>query len=90
MANLRNFKKDVTYLVEEVISDCWAFMYFNPEKNAGDCNDIINDAIDFRDEMFTKINHPEKDNVKGYYKGLNRELLEKIDALFERISQLNK
>lgn len=96
MANLRNLKKDIDYLSMEVISDCWAFMYLFPDKKQEECNKIINDTIDLRNEMFHQVNHPVKDEsnkcrpYRKYYTGLNKTLFEKIDALFVRISELNK
>ena len=40
MANLRVFKKDVIFLVNEVISDCWVYMYFHSDKNLDEAKKI--------------------------------------------------
>lgn len=94
MANLRVLKKDIDYLAMEVISDCWAFMFLNPDKKHEECNSIIDDTISFRNELFMKANHPVRDEKTGksgaYYRNLRKELFEGIDRLFVRISDLNK
>ncbi|MBQ7773517.1 MAG: hypothetical protein IJ383_05585 [Bacteroidales bacterium] len=90
MANLRVIKKDVIFLVNEVISDCWVYMYINGEKNLDEAKKIVADAVELGDNIFEQINHYPKDDAKKHFKALNQKLLEGIDALFVRLSALNK
>ena len=90
MANLRTFKKDVIFLVNEVISDCWVFMYLNRDKNVEEANKIVADAVELGDNLFEQINHYPKDDAKKHFKALNQKLLEGVDALFVRLSGLSK
>ena len=90
MANLRSFKKDVIFLVNEVISDCWVFMYLNRDKNVDEANKIVADAVELGDNIFEQINHYPKDDAKKHFKALNQKLLEGVDALFVRLSELTK
>ncbi len=90
MASLRVIKKDIDYLVSEVVSDCWTFLYINPDKKAEDVVDIINDAVKLRNELFERVNNPVKENVKSHYKAINQDLLNGVDSLFQRISGLTK
>lgn len=93
MASVRRLKKDVDYLVSEVVADCYTFAYFHPTKQAA-VIDIINEAIELRSELISRINNPDgKDNkkiVKAYYKAIWNELFVKIDGMFNKISQINK
>lgn len=88
MASLRRIKKDIDYLVSEVISDCWVFLYSNPDKNPQEALAIIDDAITLRNDLYSRVNHPNKEAVKAHYKGVNNDLLSGIDSLFERISAI--
>lgn len=90
MANLRTFKKDVIFLINEVISDCWVFMYLNRDKNVEEANKIVADAVELGDNIFEQINHYPKDDAKKHFKALNQKLLEGVDALFVRLSGLSK
>lgn len=90
MANLRVIKKDVIFLVNEVISDGWLYMYFNEGKNTDKVQAIIAEAIALGENIFEQINHYPKDDAKKHFKSLNKKLLESIDALFVRLSDLNK
>ena len=90
MANLRTFKKDVIFLINEVISDCWVFMYLNRDKNVEEANKIVADAVELGDNIFEQINHYPKEDAKKHFKALNQKLLEGVDALFVRLSGLSK
>ncbi len=90
MANLRVFKKDVIFLINEVISDCWVYMYMNGEKNLDEAKKIVADAVELGDNIFEQINHYPKDDAKKHFKVLNQKLLEGVDGLFVRLSGLTK
>ncbi len=90
MASLRLIKKDVDFLVSEVVSDCWMFVYLNPGKKYEEAVSLIEDAVDLRNKLYDKINHPDKTNMKMHYKAVNEELLKGVDSLFLKISALVK
>lgn len=90
MANLRTIKKDVIFLINEVISDCWVYMYLNGDKNLDEAKKIVADAVEFGDNIFEQINNYPKEDTKKHFKALNQKLLEGVDALFVRLSGLSK
>ena len=90
MASLRTIKKDIDFLVSEVISDCWVFMYINPEEKTDEAVSIINDAVALRNELFERVNTREIENPKKHFKTVSQDLLKGVDALFIRISELTK
>ena len=90
MASLRTIKKDIDFLVSEVISDCWVFMYINPEEKTDEAVSIINDAVVLRNELFERVNSKEIECPKKHYKAISQDLLKGVDALFIRISGLTK
>lgn len=91
MASIRNLKKDVNYLVEVVCSDCYAATIFNENIDTDKVAAIISDALVLRQDMINRINHPkvEKNDrkaVRKYYKGLQNEIIEKVDQMFSDLS----
>ena len=88
MNNLRSIKKDVIFLTNEVISDCWISLYY--DKNADEVNSIINDAIALSDKLFADINnYPKgKGEAKKFFKVVRKELITGIDGFFKRINNL--
>jgi hypothetical protein len=94
MASVRELKKDIDYLIYEVISDCFAFSEIHPDMKSEELDDIISDAVEFRNDLIARVNTPDgKDNpkiVKAYYKSVSKDLLVGADKLFTRLSELTK
>lgn len=89
MASVRKFKKDLTYLVNEVISDCYVAMYFQPESSREPIIDIIGDMVELNNSIIDRINHPEsKDQLKKYFGKLRKEMFDTVDAAFEKLSKV--
>lgn len=93
MANKREIKKDVDYLVGEVISDCYTYLLIHGDKNRDKVVEIIGSIVDTRNSLFTKINNPSKEldakQIKAHYKAINAELLASIDESFTKLSKLS-
>jgi hypothetical protein len=93
MASIRDLKKDIDYLIYEVISDCFTFSQLHPEIKPDELSAIISDAVDFRNDLIARVNNPDgKDNpkiVKSYYQKVGKDLLSGVDKLFSRLSELS-
>ncbi len=93
MASIRNLKKDIDYLIYEVISDCFVFSNVHPDIKNDEVTAVISDAVEFRNDLIARVNNPDgKDNpkiVKAYYKAVEKDLLTGVDKLFERLSALS-
>jgi hypothetical protein len=94
MASVRELKKDIDYLIYEVISDCFVFSGLHPDIKSEELSAIISDAVDLRNDLIARVNNPDgKDNpkiVKAYYKSVGKDLLSGADNLFSRLSDLTK
>jgi len=94
MASIKNLKKDIDYLIFEVVSDCFTAMSVKPDKNSDKLLKIISDAINLRNELFSRLNHPDGKNnpvkVKKYFRKLRSDLVVGVDKLFDQISQAIK
>ena len=93
MASVRNLKKDIDYLVFEVISDCLLYADINSGSNVKEVNSIIEDAVEFRNDLIARVNNPDgKDNpkiVRTYYQKVQKDLVTGVDKLFDRLSSLS-
>jgi hypothetical protein len=89
MASIRNIKKDIDYLISEVISDCCTFMALYPEKKQEEALALINDALDLRNTLIVRVNHPEG-KTKAHYRAIFNDLLKGVDDSFQKISALTK
>ncbi|NTV19194.1 MAG: hypothetical protein HGA83_07175 [Bacteroidales bacterium] len=50
----------------------------------------MNNAVELRNELFSRINNVDKADVKKHFKAINQDLLKGVDALFVSISNLTK
>lgn len=91
MASLRKIKKDIDYLVNEVVFDCYLALYFHEEKKDEIVN-VMQDAVDLRNELFEMVNNPaEKHNrslVRKHYAFVKNQMFDRIDGLFEKLSKV--
>jgi len=94
MASVKELKKDIDYLVFEVISDCFTVMTVKTEEKSEDLSLIVADAVKLRNNLVARANHPDgKDNpalVKAHYRQLREDLVKGADLLFDRISKVVK
>lgn len=93
MASVRVLKKDIDYLVFEVISDCFTYSGLHPDNQTDEVSAIISDAVNFRNDLIARVNNPDgKDNpkiLKAYYKAVEKDLLTGVDKLFDRLSSVS-
>ena len=93
MASIRELKKDVDYLVFEVLSDCFAYSEVHPEEKSDELSEIITDAVNLRNDLILRVNNPDgKDNpkiLKAFYKSVEKDLSTGVDTLFNRLSSLS-
>ena len=88
--NLRVIKKDIEFLVSDFIEDCLLFSMFHEEVPTEKVEELMNEANDLADNLFVKVNHPEKEGRKAYYRNIVKELYSGLDALCEKLSALAK
>ena len=92
MANRREIKKDVNYLCYEVVYECMIFLEHTPSLNQENVYEIIYDAVDLRNDLIFRINHPEQNNspsvAAGHYRQLREDLYDGTIAMIERLNSL--
>lgn len=88
MANKRDLKKDINYVLGDIIEAVYIWELTNPGKDTKGSQAIIDDAIVTFDELIVKVNVRDVDNAKQHFKGVNAELETKGRALIDRINAL--
>ncbi len=93
MASRRYLKKEIDYLVGEVIGDAQLCLYFNDPKKRESIIGVMEEAVALRNDLFGRMRFEEKNNaslVRKHYAAVRRDLLAKVDELFEKLSALCK
>ncbi len=87
--NLRDFKKDVEYVVGDFVDDCSLFITLNPNKSADKVAEVISEAVDLYNDLKDKANSKvEPKERKAWFLNLRKEMFEKTDALYEKLSAI--
>ncbi len=93
MASRRILKKEIDYLVGEVIGDAQLCLYFKDADRREAIIGVMEDAVALRNDLFARIKPAEKNNaslVRKHYAALRNDLAVRIDGLFTKLSDTCK
>lgn len=88
MANIRNLKKDINYVLGDIIDAVVIWQMTNPEENTQKGEEIINEAVETFDDLILKVNQKGVANKKMHFKQINQDLEIRAIAMIEKINKL--
>lgn len=88
MANIRNLKKDINYVLGDIIDAVVIWQMTNPEENTQKGEEIINEAVETFDDLILKVNQKGVANKKIHFKQINQDLETRAIAMIEKINKL--
>lgn len=88
MANKRDLKKDINYVLGDIIEAVYIWELSNPEKDTKKSEKIIDEAIATFDDLITKVNDRSVENKKAHFKSINQELEDRGRKLIDQINAL--
>jgi len=88
MANKRDLKKDINYVLGDIIEAVYVWEYSNADVDPKKSEAIIDEAIDTFDTLIAKVNDRKVEDKKAHFKAINKELEDKGRALIEKINKL--
>ena len=86
MASIKNLKKDINYVLGDVIEYALDVSTLKNEPKKGD--QIIDEAIATFDALIAKVNAKNVENKKAHYIAINQELETEAKGLVEKINSL--
>ena len=86
MSSIKNLKKDINYVLGDVIEYAIDVAALKNEQKKGD--EIIDEAIETFDALITSVNAKKVENKKSHYKAINEDLETKARGLVEKINSL--
>ena len=93
MASLRQIKKQIDYVVNEVVYDCYLSLGFHPEQQE-EIVTLMQQAVDMRNNLFELVNNPaEKHNpslVRKHYSYVRQQLVERTEEIWGKLSEICK
>ncbi|UMB61593.1 hypothetical protein MHL31_05150 [Lutibacter sp. A80] len=88
MASIKNLKKDINYVLGDIIEECYTWEILNSKADKKGAEAIIDEAIEAFDSLIEKLNAKNVENYKAHFKSVNKELEETAGKLIEKINKL--
>ena len=88
--NLRGIKKDIEYVIGAFIDDCSLFSSVNTKADDEALGGLLDDAINLYNDLKDKVNVKGEGKKGEYFASIRKELLEKTDELYAKLSDVVK
>lgn len=88
MANVKNLKKDINYVLGDIIEAIYLFELSTTGKPTEETNNLIDEAIAAFDNLIAKVNAKNVENKKAHFKQINAELEQAANQLIAKINEL--
>jgi len=88
MASIRDLKKDINYVLGDIIEAVYIHEYTNPKLDPKKSDAIIDEAIEIFDDLIAKVNDKSVENRQAHLKAVNKELEDRGRALIEKLNKL--
>lgn len=88
MANVRTLKKDINYVLGDIIEAVYIWEMSTTGKPTEASSAIIDEAIEKFDGLIVKVNQKNVENKKSHFKQIYSELEESANQLVDKINAL--
>lgn len=88
MSSVRNLKKDINYVLGDIIEAVYICEMTGAGKPTDATNAIIDEAISSFDALITKVNAKNVENKKAHFKQINAELEQTANQLVAKINAI--
>lgn len=88
MASVKNLKKDINFVIGDIIEAVYLYEMTSTGKPTPATNAIIDEAIATFDGLIAKVNAKNVVNKKSHYKQINKDLEVAANQLVDKINAL--
>ncbi len=88
MANIRDLKKDINYVLGDIIEAVYIIDESNNNAGSKEGNAIIDKAISIFDDLIEKVNKKDVEDRKAHLKAVRKELEKEATVLIDKLNKL--
>lgn len=88
MPSVKNLKKDINFVLGDIIEAVYIHEMTGEGKPTEATNAVIDEAITSFDALIVKVNAKNVENKKAHFKQINAELEQTANQLIEKINAL--
>ncbi|MBP3439684.1 MAG: hypothetical protein J6K24_00325 [Tidjanibacter sp.] len=93
MASLRQIKKQIDYVVNEVVYDCYLSLGFHADKQE-EIVALMQQVVDMRNNLMELVNNPAEPHnpslVRKHYAYVRAQLVERTEEIWGKLSEICK
>ena len=89
MASRRKLKKNVNYIIDELVTECVIQELINPKLDRQKLNDIFEDLFKMKMHYVSRISHTEPGNEKKYYRDFRDKFSKDVSDVIARLTNLS-
>ena len=84
--NLREIKKDIDYIFSAFVEDRCYVAAQNSKLTGEKANELIDEAVEIYNSLRDKAARKPEGSAREYYNALSKEVVEKGNAIYEKLS----
>jgi predicted KAP-like P-loop ATPase len=92
MASRQRLKKEIDYVVSDLILDCFTFINMRAKTENEDVLQIVQETLNLRGDLISKVNHPESKDasqtVKNYFDNIAKVLIDTVEESYVKLGKL--
>lgn len=88
MASIKNLKKDINFVLGDIIEECYMWEIEHPDADPKKAEAIINEAIEAFDGFIDRVHSKEIENQKAHFNAIKNDLETTAVKLLEKVNKL--
>lgn len=92
MTSRRRLKKEIDYVISDLILDCFTIRSMNQKPTDEESLQIIQDTLVLRNELRDEANHPEKkdksESRKKFYNNIAKTLIDGVETSYGKLGKM--
>lgn len=88
MASVKNLKKDINYVLGDVVDAIYLWEMYNSKADAKASQAVVEEAFTSYDELIARVNQKNIENKKAHFASIRKDLETVAFSLVEKVNNL--
>ena len=88
MASIKNLKKDINYVLGDIIEECYTWELNNPKADNKKSQAIVDESIEVFDSLIEKLHAKGVENKKAHFNAIVKELEDSANKMLDKVNKL--
>ncbi|MDP3352355.1 MAG: hypothetical protein Q8S44_01265 [Flavobacteriaceae bacterium] len=88
MASVKNLKKDINYVLGDVVDAIYLWEMYNPKADTKASQVVVEEAFTSYDQLIARVNQKKIENKKDHFALVRKDLETIANSLVEKVNSL--